>query len=206
MDAFSILDVVMSFILTWAVVLTPPVIVRFVRRSPLSTGAAVALSAAFYFGNVLLFSALGSQSKTHAALVLGAIVSFYIYRWRPKAGLSGSTRPQGSAAVHNPPESTREVVHECPQCGRTMSQHAARVVSSRRAIAREWLVFLGAALVGLIVVPPVVATLDEKPTALFYSDLMNSDEALVLWFVVLVPYLAVQLFRSVLWANRQLRN
>ena len=44
------------------------------------------MAAALYFSNLILFVALGSQSKSHSALIIGAILSYHVLRWQTKAG------------------------------------------------------------------------------------------------------------------------
>lgn len=82
----SSFELLISFIFTWAVILTPPVIVRFifVRRPIESMNIAAAISGGLYFINLLLFIALGSQSKSHAVLILGAIVCYNILKYETK--------------------------------------------------------------------------------------------------------------------------
>lgn len=77
-----------SFLLTWIIGLTPPCLIRFVfLRRPLSKIAAVVTSGLFVVINLFIFILLGSQSKTHAALIFVAWVSYGILR------ISGSGSP-----------------------------------------------------------------------------------------------------------------
>ncbi len=79
-------ELLISFIFTWTVILIPPVIVRFVfvRKPILSMNIAAAISGGLYIFNLMLFIALGSQSKTHAVLVLGAIACYNILKYETK--------------------------------------------------------------------------------------------------------------------------
>lgn len=73
-----------SFLLTWGIGLTPPLILRYVVfKRAISKIAAISISGVFVFINLILFIALGSQSKSHAALVLVAGVSYFILRSKP---------------------------------------------------------------------------------------------------------------------------
>jgi hypothetical protein len=94
MEDLSFFDLVFSFILTWTVVLTPPAIVRAIRRKPLGKKTAIGLSVVLYFVNVVIFSALGSQSKSHGALLVGAFFSYYVFRWQTKASAAKSVATQ----------------------------------------------------------------------------------------------------------------
>jgi hypothetical protein len=82
----SSFELLISFIFTWAVILTPPVIVRFIFvRGPIeSMNVAAAISGGLYFINLLLFIALGSQNKSHAVLILGAIACYNILKHETK--------------------------------------------------------------------------------------------------------------------------
>jgi len=71
----------LSFLLTWVVGLLPPVLIRFVfMRRPIGKGWAIGVVALFWVANIALFTALGSQSKSHGALVLVAFLSYAILR------------------------------------------------------------------------------------------------------------------------------
>jgi len=73
-----------SIVITWGVGLAPPVLIRYaVLKRPMNQWPAIGTCAALWFLNVLFFTALGSKSKSHAALTLVAFVSYWILR---KAG------------------------------------------------------------------------------------------------------------------------
>ena len=84
MNEISLEQIVFSFLVTWVVVLTPPMIIRFLRKKSLSKPIAIGLTIVFYIVNLLLFLALGSQSKSHIALTIGAIFSYQILRYKSK--------------------------------------------------------------------------------------------------------------------------
>lgn len=70
-----------SALVTWGVGLAPPLLIRFVfMRRPIGRGWAIGLAALFWMFNIVLFTALGSQSKSHGALVLVAFASYAILR------------------------------------------------------------------------------------------------------------------------------
>lgn len=70
-----------SFLLTWGVGLAPPVVIRFLlARRPIGKGAAIGITSIFFIFNLVLFAALGSQSKSHGALALVALASYAILR------------------------------------------------------------------------------------------------------------------------------
>ena len=76
-----VLVLLSSFLFTWGVGLTPPLLIRFIfMRRPIGKGWAIGVVALFFLFNVVLFTSLGSQSKTHAALVLVAFLSYVILR------------------------------------------------------------------------------------------------------------------------------
>ena len=70
-----------SALFTWGIGLTPPLLIRFLFvRRPIGKGWAIGTAAIFWFINIILFTALGSTSKTHAALFLVAWASYAILR------------------------------------------------------------------------------------------------------------------------------
>ncbi len=78
LDAATIL---VSIVITWGIGLAPPLLIRYaILKRPMNNRPAIGICAAFWFFNVILFTALGSQSKSHAALILVAFVSYWILR------------------------------------------------------------------------------------------------------------------------------
>lgn len=83
LDAVTI---VASIILTWGIGLAPPIVTRYaILKRPMNEWPAIGVCAAFWLLNIALFTALGSKSKTHAALTLVAFVSYWILRKAGKA-------------------------------------------------------------------------------------------------------------------------
>ncbi|MGI8923455.1 MAG: hypothetical protein ACR2HJ_05355 [Fimbriimonadales bacterium] len=73
------LTLMISLLLMWGIGLAPPLIARFaILRRPMSKRGAVVFAVLFWVFNLLLFSALGSRSKTHFGLLLVAYVSYVI--------------------------------------------------------------------------------------------------------------------------------
>jgi hypothetical protein len=56
-------------------------VIRYaILKRPMNKWPAIGTCAFFLFLNVILFTALGSRSKTHAALTLVAFVSYWLLR------------------------------------------------------------------------------------------------------------------------------
>jgi hypothetical protein len=110
-----------SFLMTWGIGLTPPLLIRYVFvKRPISRGPAIALVVAFWFFNFLLFTALGSQSKTHSALLLVALVSYFILT-------KGATRKnKGKDTLRKTNEGKK--AHVKPQHPKVESSNSARTV------------------------------------------------------------------------------
>ncbi|HDS05873.1 MAG TPA: hypothetical protein ENN95_02405 [Deltaproteobacteria bacterium] len=71
----------LSFLFTWGVGLVPPLLIRFaILCRPIGKGWAIGVVALFWVFNIVLFTALGSQSKSHVALALVALASYAILR------------------------------------------------------------------------------------------------------------------------------
>ncbi len=70
-----------SFLLTWFVGLLPPILIRFlILRRPMEKVSGIAVVALLWIFNVLFFTALGSQNKTHGVLAFIAIISYWLLR------------------------------------------------------------------------------------------------------------------------------
>jgi len=73
------LSLLLSAILTWGIGLAPPILIRYaILRRPLPKKATIPIVVFFFIVNIVIFTALGSQSKTHGALFLVALASHYI--------------------------------------------------------------------------------------------------------------------------------
>ena len=72
---------IISALLTWGIGLAPPLLIRFAFiKHPVSKTHALLLVIFFWAFNIFLFTALGSESKTHGALLLIAGISYAILR------------------------------------------------------------------------------------------------------------------------------
>lgn len=85
---------ILSFIITWTIGLTPPLLIRYAfLRRPMAKKPAIGTAAVFWFLNIILFIAMGSESKSHAALLLIAYVSYWILRREKKKNNLPSQSP-----------------------------------------------------------------------------------------------------------------
>jgi hypothetical protein len=72
-------QLIASFIVTWTIVLIPPLMIRFVfLRRRISKKWAITVSIALWLFNTFIFVAAGSQSKSHAVLLLAAYITYKI--------------------------------------------------------------------------------------------------------------------------------
>src|SRR3990172_5555069 len=72
-------DLILSFLFTWSIGLAAPAIMRFaIYRRALLSSEAMAWAGSLGIGELILFSLLGSQSKSHAVLLLIGIVAYRI--------------------------------------------------------------------------------------------------------------------------------
>lgn len=89
-----------SMLLTWGIGLTPPLLIRYAFiKEPMNKGPAIGVCAFLWFLNIILFTALGSQSKTHGALLLVAFASYWILRKKASTRLSASQSDSMSEAL-----------------------------------------------------------------------------------------------------------
>lgn len=73
----------------------------------------------------------------------------------------------------------------------------------KEIIAREWLIFLGCLIVGLVVVVPTILLLFNETYAQFWRALTMQEDRLYFWrtlSILLSPYFLVQFVRSIVWA------
>ncbi len=76
-----ILSMMFSIFLTWFIGLLPVISIRYILiRRPLSKKSSKLLVCVFWAINLLIFSALGTKSRTHIALYVVGLVSYFIYR------------------------------------------------------------------------------------------------------------------------------
>ena len=83
--------------------------------------------------------------------------------------------------------------------------------STKKLIAREWLTFVAAIVVGLTVGPIIVMAAIQKEVQLsklggFYEALFSRREWHLAWLVAPSPYLIYQIVRSLRWAVRTTRE
>lgn len=76
---------ILSFAVTWAVILSIPAAIRFALRRPMAMRFAVATSAALFFVDVVIFTAMGSTSKSHNVVFVGSFVAYWILTWKSAA-------------------------------------------------------------------------------------------------------------------------
>jgi Ca2+/Na+ antiporter len=76
---------IISFILTWVIGLSVPVLIRYVfLRRPINKFPAIVIVVILYFIQLFIWIGLGSTNKSHAVLFLIAYVSYQILRKRNK--------------------------------------------------------------------------------------------------------------------------
>lgn len=81
MYEFDTVTIIASIIITWGIGLAPPLIIRYaILKRPMDKWPAIGTCAIFWLLNIVIFTVLGSKSKTHAALTLVAFVSYWLLR------------------------------------------------------------------------------------------------------------------------------
>jgi hypothetical protein len=73
-------QVVLSAIVTWSILLVPPVVIRLAKGSPFSSASAALTCILLYFSYFLVFELLGSVNKGHFPILVGTFAAFYILR------------------------------------------------------------------------------------------------------------------------------
>lgn len=81
MEKMDAATLILSFVITWSIGLLPPLLIRYVfLKRPIAKWPAIGTCALFWVLNIIIFTFMGSQSKTHFALTLIAFVSYWLLR------------------------------------------------------------------------------------------------------------------------------
>lgn len=80
------MELFISTIIIWSVILIPPVTIRALRSMPLTKLRAGILVAGLFVANHLIFAALTGGSSGRTYLLVGAFVSYFVLTWQSKAG------------------------------------------------------------------------------------------------------------------------
>ena len=151
---------IVSAILTWGIGLAPPLLIRYAfLKRPIGVWPAIVVCAIFWLFNILLFTALGSRSKTHAALTLVAFASYWILR-------KGSSA-QTPAAIAASSRETRSLVSNSVSAAIAPTKMATLdLTSSRRQTSES--VHLGQS-------PPAVGNkVQVNPSRIAGTNSMNT--------------------------------
>ena len=106
MGNFSFENILISFIVTWGIGLLPPTLIRYVfLKRPVGNWAAIGICGLFYFFSFLVYSAISGSSRGHGALILVAMVSYWILRKDSpiKRGVETEVLPSRQSAASQPP-------------------------------------------------------------------------------------------------------
>jgi hypothetical protein len=97
------MEFILSFLLTWIVILTPPLILRAANRGPVGRTASIVTCGVLYFANFVIFTALGSTSKSHLAILLGAWLSYKLLVWQTAKAARAEIAAQRKAMGYDEP-------------------------------------------------------------------------------------------------------
>lgn len=118
MDDLESSTIFLSILFTWLIGLAPPLFIRYVwLKRPVAIWPGVGICFGFWIFNLLFFIVMGSKSKTHGALVLVSIASFYILT---KIHAQSNVNPTGhnaSPTIGEPVNSVTEVPRFIPNSG-----------------------------------------------------------------------------------------
>lgn len=76
------IELILSFAITWIVILAIPAAIRLALRRPMVKRFAVATSAALYFVDVVIFTAMGSTNKSHNVVFIGSVAAYFVLTWK----------------------------------------------------------------------------------------------------------------------------
>lgn len=73
-------EMVVSALVTWSILLGPPLVIRLTYGSRFGTASAAMICVALYFAYFIVFELLGSVNKSHFPILVGTFAAFYILR------------------------------------------------------------------------------------------------------------------------------
>lgn len=79
------LELALSFAITWLVILAPPVFLRWWQQEPLSKVAALLTVIGLHVLNHVIFAVATGTSGARPILTIGAIVTWFVLRWQTKS-------------------------------------------------------------------------------------------------------------------------
>ncbi len=117
------ITIFVSALMTWGIGLTPPLLIRFLFfRRPISKIASIGIVVPFWFINIIIFIALGSESKTHTALLLVAFASYAIlHRGYTKSVLCLDAESPGSDSNQPNPISEKDIKDQCSESNQSLA-------------------------------------------------------------------------------------
>ncbi len=79
---------------------------------------------------------------------------------------------------------------------------------SKIIIAKEWIIFISAIVLGFVLLPSILSLLLDGSLTNFYECLSDSDndDFLLTWMIAIGPYLLVQITRMTIWSLKRLRE
>ena len=91
------MELILNFLITWTIILVPPILIRALRRTFLTKAYAIGIALVLFFANHIIFSAMTGTQSTRTFLAVGAFISFYVLRWQTKASAADSVTAQRKA-------------------------------------------------------------------------------------------------------------
>lgn len=146
------MELIASFLVTWSIILVPPIGLRVIRRTFLSKSWAIAIALLLFLGNHIIFAAITDRQSLRPFLAVGAFVTFLILRWQTRASAADSAAAQRRALGY-PSEPPRPSV-EPPTLSPSVTQQPVAGPDSRaRLSSRGWIrVWIVATICWLVVV------------------------------------------------------
>jgi hypothetical protein len=80
LDSLDPPELILAFLITWLIGLTPPILIRMLSRRAATKQSAIAICLALGIVNILIFVALGSTNSSHAVVLIMGFASYWILR------------------------------------------------------------------------------------------------------------------------------
>ena len=165
------MELIVSFFVTWSIILLPPIVMRVIRGTFFSKPWAIAIALLLLFANHIIFAGITERQSPRPFLTLGAFATFLILRWQTRASAADSVAAQRRALGYpsDPPRPLAEPPTLRPHVTeRPLAASVSRARLSRRGWIRIWIVATTCWL--LVVAGRVWYELDGQASFLVFAD------------------------------------
>jgi hypothetical protein len=151
------MELVTSFVVTWSIILVPPIGLRVMHRTFFSKSSAIAVALLLFVLNHIVFAVMTERQSLRPFLAVGAFVTFVILRWQTRASAADAAMAERRALGYPTEPPTASAMPPAPN-PRSMDRRVVVPAYQAKLPLRGWLrVGIVAATCWLVVVAGRVA-------------------------------------------------